>query len=615
MKRSLFFLFLLTCLTVNILAAGTDDNIYIAERIVTCRLSARDGRVSGARISQNYRMGARRVAGTGMVIAFYDRNSTVDHAGATGGKPQYRAWENGDIFYSGTRVCLLPVDVKPGKISKADIEVSYRNPEYLDDIMLMSSLYDIDRQLVRIHIPAEVAGRVTVDLFNGTGREQMTRDTDDKGNITVTVTLDSIRAFRPESLMPETQTVMPLVRVNAAFADLDELYGYLKARLESHGTVSPEIAGLAASIAAEAGTDTLARIDAVARWVRENIRYVAIEHGELAHKPAPAAEVLANRFGDCKGSANLICALLHAMGIDGRRVWIGTRGGIAAPFSVTPTLGGANHMIAAAVTADSTIFVDGTASNAPRGLVPRSIAGQECMIENGDTYTIAHVGAAYPGRSALRQTGRLKIDGSSLLGDMRYDMDGEWRCMIEPTIAGVTAARRPQLLAAFLSQGRKGVTVEGAELLAARAYDADTSTIVAAVRDGEAVKAVNGRSKLYVMPRLLRMAIPRQVDARDRKWPVDCSHFMPVEADALIEVPEGYIADGLPLTVNVDNPWFEGHVTYRADGDRAVRCTAALSQRRTQAEAAEVRAWNNAVREVEKASNTALVLRDRATME
>lgn len=37
--------------------SASDGNIYISERTVTCDLSARDGRVTGARISQDYSMG------------------------------------------------------------------------------------------------------------------------------------------------------------------------------------------------------------------------------------------------------------------------------------------------------------------------------------------------------------------------------------------------------------------------------------------------------------------------------------------------------------------------------------------------------------------------------
>ena len=608
LKRFSVLLILLGMLAAAVCATSSDDNIFIAERTVTCRLNARDGRVSGAKVSQDYTMTARRVHDMGLLVTFYDRNSTVDNASATGGKPRYRAWEDGDIFYSGTRACLLPVEVKPGKKSQARFQVSYASPEFIDDIMLTSSLYDIAREQVSVHIPAEVAEMVTVDILNATGREKTTREVDPKGNVTVIVTVDSVEALSREPLMPEAAVCIPMVRVNAAFADLSELYAYLRVKLEPLDTPDAEIAGLAARLAAEAGPDTLARIDAVARWVRENIRYVAIEYGELAHKPSPASEVLAKRYGDCKGSANLICALLRAVGIDGRRVWVGTKGAVPAPFSARPSLGSANHMIAAAVVSDSIVYIDGTTSFAPRGFVPPSIAGQECMIENGDTFILANVCAPCPSQSVLRQTGSMEIDGTALRGPMRYDMSGVWRCMIESIMSGINATRRSQVLAAFLAMGRKSITIDNAELLPSPVYDADTSSIAASICDNEAVRAVSARSRLYVMPRPLRMAQIATVDARKRRLPVDCSDFLPVESDILIEIPQGYVADGLPRTVTVDNPWFEGHVTYSAGHGSTVRCTAALHQRRENAAPDEASAWNEAVKDVEKASNTALVL-------
>lgn len=605
LKKIISTLILLLLLPTATYAA--DDNIYIAERDIVCELTARDGRITRGNVTQTYRMGARRVAATGVVAAFYNQNAKVEHASADGGEPQYRACEDEDIFYSGSRVCLLPVEVKPGKLSKAKFEISYARPEYFGDILLPSRFYDTDKLRLTVKIPAEAANRVKVDVLNGTGKERVDKTTDAKGNVTVTVTADSLKTVEYEPMMPEPVSFLPIVRINAAFADLGELYSFLRPLLEDASAIDPSVADLAKSIASEAGESTQDRIDAVAHWVRDNIRYVAIEHGEMAHRPDSAAAVLRKRYGDCKGSANLICALLRSLNIDARHVWIGTHGGVAAPFSKSPDLGAANHMIAAAFTGDSIIYLDGTVTCAPRGYIPSSIAGQECMIENGDSYILTKVGDAYPARSILRQTGRLSADGTRLNGKMRYNLGGTWRAMVESAVASVPATHRPRILETILSNGRKSVSVDSAALISQPTFRADSSVIEARITDSEGVKAVAGGSKLYVMPRLMRMSLPDKVDTR-RHFPIDCHSYYPLEADVLIDIPEGYKASGLPRTANVDNPWFEGHVNYETAGDKAVRCSAYLYRRRTEASPLEAKAWNNAVKEVEKASNTALVL-------
>ena len=46
-------------------------------------------------------------------------------------------------------------------------------------------------------------------------------------------------------------------------------------------------------------------------WVQSNIRYVAYEEGDAGQRPDTPAEVLRKRYGDCKGSAALMRALLR----------------------------------------------------------------------------------------------------------------------------------------------------------------------------------------------------------------------------------------------------------------------------------------------------------------
>ncbi len=612
MKRSssIFFLTAMMLLAVTLpeKTFAADDNIYIAELAVNVELSVRDGRVSRGKVSENYKMSARRVAGSALLAAFYDSNSEVSHASSNGGKPQYRAWESDDLFYTGSRVCLLPVDVKPGKFSTAKVEQIYPKAEYINDIILPSPLYDIAHESVTVTIPAEVAGRVTVRLYNGTGRERMTRESDAGGNVTVKLTVDSLKAIESEPLMPEIMTCLPILTINAAFGDMDELYAYLREKLEDPDARYATIDELARNIAREAGTGVQDRIDAVAHWVRNNIRYVAIEHGELAHRPDSAVSVLQKRYGDCKGSANLICALLRSLGIDGRRAWIGTKGGVTAPFSDLPTLSAANHMIAAAVVGDSIIYLDGTVSCAPRGFVPESLAGQECLIENGDSYILTRVGEACPLQSIMKQTGRLAVGGSSLHGRLRYRLGGAWHAMIGSALNSVTASRRSWAFGQILAGNRKSISLDSAELLSHNTFRTDSSEIVAKFNDSEGVKAVAGRSKLYVMPRLLRLSLPQTVDARNRRFDIISRKYYPLEADVIIELPQGYEASGLPFVGKLDNPWFEGEMKYEAVSSSEVRCRARLTRRRTVASAAEAEAWNNAVREVEKLSNSALIL-------
>ncbi|MCP4704081.1 MAG: DUF3857 and transglutaminase domain-containing protein [candidate division Zixibacteria bacterium] len=56
-------------------------------------------------------------------------------------------------------------------------------------------------------------------------------------------------------------------------------------------------------------------IQGIAVYVRDQIRYVAVEIGEGRYKPREATRTLSNRFGDCKDKTTLMISMLKAAGV------------------------------------------------------------------------------------------------------------------------------------------------------------------------------------------------------------------------------------------------------------------------------------------------------------
>jgi hypothetical protein len=89
----------------------------------------------------------------------------------------------------------------------------------------------------------------------------------------------------------------------------------------------------------------LDKMKAIAKFVQDDIRYVAIELGVGGWQPHPAADVFTRRYGDCKDKATLMAAMLSAVGVESYYVVINTeRGSISAD---TPAHRGFNHAIIA----------------------------------------------------------------------------------------------------------------------------------------------------------------------------------------------------------------------------------------------------------------------------
>jgi transglutaminase-like putative cysteine protease len=126
-----------------------------------------------------------------------------------------------------------------------------------------------------------------------------------------------------------------------SWSELGNWYtGLVRGRRDPSPEIQQKVADLTAGIA-----DPLEKMRALATFVQNDIRYVAIELGIGGHQPHPAVEVFRHRYGDCKDKATLLSAMLQLAGIESYYVIINTeRGSITAD---TPPNLGFNHVILA----------------------------------------------------------------------------------------------------------------------------------------------------------------------------------------------------------------------------------------------------------------------------
>src|SRR5579872_1337687 len=102
----------------------------------------------------------------------------------------------------------------------------------------------------------------------------------------------------------------------------------LLGRLDVSPQIQQEVGALIAG-----KTTALQKMSAIAQFVQQDIRYVAIELGIGGWQPHSAAEVLAHRYGDCKGKATLMRSMLSQIGIESYHVLINVRRGAVTPTS------------------------------------------------------------------------------------------------------------------------------------------------------------------------------------------------------------------------------------------------------------------------------------------
>jgi hypothetical protein len=131
------------------------------------------------------------------------------------------------------------------------------------------------------------------------------------------------------------------------------------------------------------------KIEAIFKWVQNNIAYIAFEDGIAGFKPDEAQKVAQLKYGDCKGMANLLVELLRSQGFSAYHTWIGTRS-LNYDYSL-PSLVVDNHMICAVNFQDKFYFLDGTDQHIQWKYAPSHIQGKQALVGIDNNYKILTV--------------------------------------------------------------------------------------------------------------------------------------------------------------------------------------------------------------------------------
>ena len=179
---------------------------------------------------------------------------------------------------------------------------------------------------------------------------------------------------RWEPLQPPATTYLPTVSIADASSQwLALASNYLASisdRLEPNTSVQEQARKLVAGL-----DNDEARIAALTHYVQTNYTYKAIEFGRRARIPNKPAEIVRNKYGDCKDHAVLLQQMLQAVGVPASLALSSHHGQIREDL---PSLDQFDHMILFIPGRQTSRFVDCTdkdedaAQAIPLGLASRS---------------------------------------------------------------------------------------------------------------------------------------------------------------------------------------------------------------------------------------------------
>ena len=167
----------------------------------------------------------------------------------------------------------------------------------------------------------------------------------------------------------------PEVRVSsfASWADVGAWFSSLE---EPKAAVTPEIRAKAEELTKDLKSED-EKVQALYNFVSLRFRYIGVDLGIGRYAPHAAADIMVNRYGDCKDKHTLLAALLKAVGITAYPALISSRFKIDPAF---PSPDVFDHLITAVPKGDSFAFVDTTPEVAPLGLLVPQLRDRQALV-------------------------------------------------------------------------------------------------------------------------------------------------------------------------------------------------------------------------------------------
>ncbi len=275
-------------------------------------------------------------------------------------------------FHSATQMFAMTMPaVEVGSILEYALEFKSVEPriagEFFKEIYLANPLPA--RRFVReIEVPKEM--ELNIDAIN-TDWQPDIQIQKLRGKKVYRWAKENLEPFKIEEFIPSYREVLPSIRAST-MNSWDEVGRWWFDLIKDKYRSSPSIEKIVKKLTKDT-TDDEDKLVKIFNFVKNDIRYVGLDFGRSVDVPNDAANVLKEKYGDCKDQTVLLVAMLREAGISSKTCLIRTKGeGPLNKSNVTPTE--FDHVITVAKLENGKeYFLDPTAEYYPVDYLPYSI--------------------------------------------------------------------------------------------------------------------------------------------------------------------------------------------------------------------------------------------------
>ncbi len=308
------------------------------------------------------------------------------------------------------------------------------------------------------------------------------------------------------------------------------------------------------------------KIKAIYYWVQDNIRYIAFEEGYAGFVPQTVQEVYKNKYGDCKGMANLVTEMLKIAGFDAHFAWIGTRE-IPYDHAEVQSMCVDNHAISVLYHKGKTYFIDGTEKYASLGSNAYRIQGKSVLVQNGESYKLEKVPLPKPDENKIKTVAKLKMDGDKIVGRVTLTYTGEGKNFFHNVYNNIPSNKRKELITRLVELNNTNSEASNVKTSDFKNRDIDI-VIEGDIEISNQITVVDNNN--YTNIDFFPGAIVGFIPGEDRQNPIDIDAVFVIQDDITLELPKNTKIVNLPPQLEANYEQNIIKVAYQQQGNSIV---------------------------------------------
>ncbi len=437
-----------------------------------------------------------------------------------------------------------------GQRSRFIYEYEYTDAKYLTRVFFHEST-PVLKHTVSFKVPTWLELEISEKNFDPSYKiKKETKK--EKDFVTYTYTMTNIPPIKQEPASLARPYYLPHLVITVrsytidkkqynGFKTLDDMYAWYNFLYKKADNKTDAIRSQVTQLTAGKASDE-EKIKAIYYWVQDNIRYIAFEEGYSGFIPQTVQEVYKNKYGDCKGMANIMTEMLKLAGFDAHFAWIGTRE-IPYDRKEVQSLCVDNHAISVLYLKGKPYFLDGTEKYAAFGKNAYRIQGKSVLVQDGDNYKVENVPMPAMDENLLLTKADFVLKGDKISGHVKLTFDGEAKNYFHNLYNNIPADKRKKFITAMVELGSNN-----AEATNVKTSDFKNRDIPLVI-EGDVV--ISNRVTMvdktaYTSIDFFPATIVNVSPDEDRQNPYDLDNVFVARDEVTLELPAGTKAQSLP---------------------------------------------------------------------